>query len=238
MNDVETAHGADPSDADGPAPEYDPVPMTVDWLIGILTGIVGLLMTALGTGLYLQVDRARIVDAVDAEATELEGISRADFITAAEPFVDWFAAGIAVTGLVALAAAGAFVYKRRQTRARVARDGTTTATFWACAVYGAVVTVVVSFVPGSAAAGGGAAAYLHDGTVSTRIGAASGLLGTALTAPMLVFLSVGLLAGASAIGQFGGGVVLVGLLVAGTAVAMAINAGLGALGGYLVARFN
>lgn len=238
MNDVETAYGTDPSDPGGPAAEHDPVPMVLDWVIGILTGIVGLLMTALGIGIYARVDRAMIVDAVDAEATELEGITRADFITAAEPFVDWFAAGLAVTGLVALGAAAAFVYKRRGTRARVARDGGTTATFWACAVYGAVVTVLVSFIPGSAAAGGGAAAYLHNGDSSTRLGAVSGLVGTALTVPMLVFLSIGFLAGASAIGQLGGGVALVVLLVVGTVVATAINAGLGALGGYLVARFS
>ena len=238
MNDVETAHGADPSGADGPAAEYDPVPMVIDWIIGILTGIVGVLMTAIGIGLYSRVDRAMIVDAVDAEATELQGISRAEFITAAEPFIEWFGAGLAVTGLVVLAAGAVFVYKRRQTRAQVTRDGGTTATFWACAVYGAVVTVLVSFVPGSAVAGGGAAAYLHDGASSTRLGAVSGLVGTALTTPMLVFISAGLLAGASAIGQFGGGVLLVGLIIASGLFAMAINAGLGALGGYLVTRFR
>lgn len=238
MTDVETAHGADPSGADGPATEYDPVPMVIDWIIGILTGIAGVLMTAIGIGLYSRVDRAMIVEAVDAEATELEGISRAEFITAAEPFVEWFGAGLAVTGLVALAAGAAFVYKRRQTRAQVTRDGGTTATFWACAVYGAVVTVLVSFVPGSAAAGGGAAAYLHDGASSTRIGAVSGLVGTALTAPILVFTSVGLLAGASAIGQVGGGILMVGIVLGSGVFATAINAGLGALGGYLVTRFR
>jgi hypothetical protein len=238
MNDVETAHGTDPSDAGGPAATHDPVPMVIDWLIGILTGIVGLLITALGISLYSRVDRAMIADAVDAEATELEGITRADFITAAEPFLDWFAAGIAVTGLVALGAAAVFVYKRRGTRARVASKGGTTATFWACAVYGAVVTVLVSFIPGSAAAGGGAAAYLHDGASGTRLGAVSGLVGAALTVPLVVFVSIGLLAGASAIGQAGGAVVLLGILVVGTALAMALNAGLGALGGYLATRFT
>lgn len=238
MNDIETTHGADPSDAGGPAAEYDPVPMAIDWVIGILSGIVGVVMTALGIGLYTQVDRSIIADAVDAEAAELEGISRADFITAAEPFTDWFAAGLALTGLVTLGAAVVFVSKRRATRAQAARDGGTTATFWGCVVYGAVVTAVVSFVPGSAALGGGAAAYLHDDTATTRIGAVSALVGTALTAPILVFLAAALLAGASAIGQLGGGVLLAAIVVVSGVVAMAVNAGLGAVGGYLVARLR
>ena len=238
MSDSETTRGIAQPAAGGPTAEHDPVPMAIDWVIGILTGLVGVLLTALGVGLYSQVDRATIVDVVDAEATELQGISRSEFITAAEPFVDWFGVGLAVTGLVAVGAAAVFVYKRQQTRARVTRDGGTTATFWACTVYGAVVTVLVSFIPGSAVAGGGAAAYLHDGTTNTRIGAASGLLGTAFTAPLLAFLAVGFLTGASAIGQSAGGVLLAGVVIGSGVVAIALNAALGALGGYLVSRLR
>jgi hypothetical protein len=212
--------------------------MAIDWLLGILAGIVGAAMTAVGIGLYTQVDRAVLVEAVDAETTELQGITRTEFITAAEPFVDWLGVGLVLTGLVAVGAAAVFVSKRRQTRARVARDSGTTATFWACTVYGAAVTALLSVIPGSAALGGGVAAYLHDDTANTRIGAASGLLGTGLTTPLLASLGAGFIAGASAIGELGGGLLLAILVLGSGILATAINGGLGALGGYFATRLR
>lgn len=214
------------------------MPAAVDWLLAVVTGLIGLGLTAVGAGLFARVDRALIADVVASEEVEVNGLTNAEAVTAGVPFVDWFAAGIAVTGVVLVVAAAAFVLARRRTRRRVAREGGTTATFRACAVYGAAVTALVSFVPGSAIAGGGAAAYLHgDDGSGVRIGAASGLIGTALSVPLFVGVSGGLLAGADAIGQLAGGVALVAVVVGGELVALAINAGLGAFGGFLVDEF-
>jgi hypothetical protein len=216
----------------------DPVPAAVDWVLGIVTGLIGLVMAAVGVGIYARVDRAMIADAITSEGVEVNGITPAEAITAGVPFVDWLAAGIAVTGLVLVVAAAAFVVARRRTRRRVAREGGTTATFRACAVYGAAVTALVSFIPGAAIAGGGAAAYLHDEDGSgLRIGAVAGLVGWVLTVPLLAAIAGGFLAGANAIGQLAGGAVLVAVIVVAELVALAINAGLGAAGGYLVDRF-
>lgn len=214
------------------------MPAAVDWLLGIVTGLIGLVMTAVGAAMYIRVDRAMIADAITSEGVEVNGLTEAEAVTAGVPFVDWLAAGIGVTGLVLVAVAATFVVARRRTRRRVAREGGTTATFRACAVYGAAVTALVSFIPGAAVAGGGAAAYLHgeDGS-GPRIGAVAGLVGWALTAPLLVAVAGGFLAGADAIGQFAGGAVLVAVIVIAELVALAINAGFGALGGYLVDRF-
>jgi hypothetical protein len=98
------------------------------------------------------------------------------------------------------------------------------------------VTALTSFLPVAALLGGGTAAYLRGGEAGARVGAASGLVGYVLTVPMLAGLAVGLVAGGSAIGEFAGGVTLAGLVVVAQLVALAINAGLGAVGGVLAVR--
>ena len=209
------------------------MPAAVDWLLSALAGLIGLALTAVGVGLFARVDRATIAEFVASEEVEVNGITPAEAVTAGVPFVDWFAAGLAVTGVVLVVVAAAFVVARRRTRRQVAREGGTTATFRACAVYGAAVTALVSFVPGAAIAGGGAAAYLY-GDAGLRVGAVSGAVGWALTVPLLVAVAGGLLAGADAIGQLASGALLVGVIVVAELVALAINAGLGAFGGFLV----
>ncbi|ELZ27620.1 hypothetical protein C475_06860 [Halosimplex carlsbadense 2-9-1] len=214
----------------------DPVPAAVDWLLGIVTGLIGLALTGVGAVMYARVDRALLTDIIMSEEVEVNGLTPAEAVTAGVPFVDWFAAGLAVTGLVLVAVAAAFVVARRRTRRRVALEGGTTATFRACAIYGAAVTALVSFIPGAAVAGGGAAAYLY-GDSGLRIGAVAGLVGWVLSVPLLVAVAGGLLAGADAIGQLAGAVVLVGIIVVAELIALAINAGLGAAGGWLVDEF-
>ncbi|WP_135366376.1 hypothetical protein [Halosimplex halophilum] len=238
MTDVDTVRDVDRPNADGPTEGRDPVPAVADWLLGLVAGAIGLVLSAVGVGLYARVDRALLTDFVTSEEVEVNGLTPAEAVTAGVPFVDWLAAGLVVTGLVLVGAAAAFVVARRRTRRRVDREGGTTATFRACAVYGAAVTALVSFVPGSAIAGGSAAAYLlGDDDAGVRVGAAAGLVGWALTAPLLVFVAGGFLAGADAIGQLAGGAVLVGIIVAGELLALAINAALGGVGGFLVGKF-
>jgi hypothetical protein len=216
--------------------EHNPVPAVVDWLLGAVVTTAGFVLTALGIRMYTRVDRATIAEFVTAESTEVNGLTTAETIAAGVPFVDWFSAGLVVTGLGLVAAATRFVHARRRTRRRVASEGGTTATFWGSAVYGAAVTALVSFVPGAGIAGGGLAAYLQPSGSGARVGAAAGLVGWVVTAPLLVFVGGGLLAGASAADMLAGGVVLVGITVGGELVALAFSAGAGALGGYVVDR--
>ncbi|WP_049930223.1 hypothetical protein [Halosimplex carlsbadense] len=236
MTDVDTAHDAGRPMTEGSTDGRDPVPAAVDWLLGIVTGLIGLALTGVGAVMYARVDRALLTDIIMSEEVEVNGLTPAEAVTAGVPFVDWFAAGLAVTGLVLVAVAAAFVVARRRTRRRVALEGGTTATFRACAIYGAAVTALVSFIPGAAVAGGGAAAYLY-GDSGLRIGAVAGLVGWVLSVPLLVAVAGGLLAGADAIGQLAGAVVLVGIIVVAELIALAINAGLGAAGGWLVDEF-
>jgi ascorbate-specific PTS system EIIC-type component UlaA len=237
MGDAKTAPKPVRTDTKPPTASPDPVPAVVDWVLGAITAVVGFALTAVGAGMYTRVDRTIITEFITAESTEVNGLTPAEAVTAGVPFVDWFSVGVALTGLGLVAAAAVFVRGRRRTRRRVASEGGTTATFWASAVYGAAVTALVSFVHGSGIVGGALAAYLHEGESGLRVGATTGLVGWALTVPLLVFLAVGLLAGAGAVDRFTGGVVLVGITLVGELAALALNVGFGALGGYLPDRF-
>ncbi|WP_251331211.1 DUF5518 domain-containing protein [Haloplanus pelagicus] len=104
------------------------------------------------------------------------------------------------------------------------------------ALLGAVVTVVLSFIPFSPVLGGGVAAYLNeaDANAGLRVGAISGLLAAI---PLVLF---GLLAvfflGFFAFGLHGGSALGIGgllVVLVGGAVAVAYTVGLSALGGYL-----
>jgi hypothetical protein len=106
------------------------------------------------------------------------------------------------------------------------------------ALIGAVVTVVVSFVPFSPVLGGGVAAYLNDADANdgVRIGALSGAIASV---PLLLFgLFAVFVLGFFAVSGPGGGGMAFGLgglflvLVAGL-ITVAYTVGLSALGGYL-----
>jgi hypothetical protein len=222
-----------------PPDNHDPVPGAVDWILGILAGIVGLGLTAVGVGLYTQVDRAMIREAVLEEEVEPNGLTQLELIDAAGPFVDALAVGLGVSGIALVGVAAVYVYARRQTRRRISREGGTTATFAACTVYGAAAgSLVSSIIPGLGALVGGAiGANLYDGDSSVRVGAATGLLSFAVTLPLLVSLGVGVVAGGAAIGELGGGAAIAGIIVVSGLVGAAFNAGVGALGGFLADRF-
>ncbi|MFB6196435.1 MAG: DUF5518 domain-containing protein [Haloplanus sp.] len=107
------------------------------------------------------------------------------------------------------------------------------------AVIGAVVTIVLSFIPFSPVIGGGVAAYLNEATDSNdalRLGALSGAIAAI---PLLVFgfLAIAVF-GFFVIGGVGhgpavgiGGLLLV--LLVGGLIAGVYTVGLSALGGYL-----
>ena len=225
----------------GGLPErYDPVPRVVDWVLGVLVGAVGFVLTAVGVGMYTEVDRALIAESVTRESVEVNGLTESEFVTAASSFLDYFAVGTGLIGFALVVGAVAFVVARRRTRARVARAGGTTATFWACTAYGAIVTGVLSFVlPVVAAlAGGGVAAYISGDGDGARTGAAAGLLGTVLIIPWQVVVALGLNAGLGSVGESPGGVFVALVALVAALAWVVINAGAGAVGGFLADRLD
>ncbi|WP_248895608.1 DUF5518 domain-containing protein [Haloplanus halobius] len=106
------------------------------------------------------------------------------------------------------------------------------------ALIGAVVTVVLSFIPFSPVLGGGVAAYLNDADYDTgiRIGAISGVIASI---PLFLGIFLVLAVGTFMLGfgpqphmVFGiGGIIF--LFVFGVLISLVYTVGLSALGGYL-----
>lgn len=237
MTDINAVRDTGRAPSGGPTDKHNPVPAIIDWALGGLVGLLGLVLAVLGISEFRAVDRRGIADSVNAETVEGGGLTRSEVIDAAVPFVNWVTAGVAITGVVFVVAAALFVRSRRQTRRRVEREGGTTATFWACTIYGSAVAMLTPIPLVSTLFGGGVAASLSDTDASSRIGALAGVIGSVLGLPILLFLGAGIVAGAAAIGELAGGLFVVGFLAVVQLAVVVFYAGLGALGGFLAERF-
>jgi hypothetical protein len=107
--------------------------------------------------------------------------------------------------------------------------------FWVNAGIGAVVAVVLSFVPFSPVLGGGVAGYLQGGTrkVGAKVGGVAGLIAAIPVFAILALVFGGVGLGALVEGSAAGLLVFVGIVVFGLVVTAVIAGGMGALGGYL-----
>jgi hypothetical protein len=103
--------------------------------------------------------------------------------------------------------------------------------FWVNALIGAVVMVVLSWIPFATVLGGGVAGYLQRGTrmEGARTGAVSGLVAAVPVFAVLGVFSFGAVAGGEALGA----AVFVAIALFALAVTAAVVAGTGAVGGYL-----
>lgn len=221
--------------ADGPLPEF------VDWLLGAVVALGAAILLVCGTALVFLVDRADIEAGVEegtitvtVGATEL---TDAETISVADAVVSWTGVGLILTGIAMLLFAAGFVAVRHRAHRRAGADEGV-GSYGTIAVLGAIVTVVLSFVPISPALGGALAGYLERGesdrTVS--VGALAGVL--PLVPVVAIFLSVtgGLIAGLLTVGQVGNAAVLGTTLLLAALLVAAVGAGLGAFGGYVGGR--
>ncbi len=212
----------------------DPVPEPVDWALGVSCSVAGLLLAGVGTWLYTRPGRAAFVSLLEAGGVDTTGLTTRAAVEAAGSSLDLLATVTVLTGSALVAGAALFVRARRRTRRRVDREGGSTVTFWAAAVYGAAVTVLVPFSVSTV--GGGTAASLHDGA-DTRVGAAAGLVGAAVLSPLLVFGGLAVFTLAGALGTLADHHTVAGVVaVAGLLFVTAANVSLGALGGYVTGR--
>jgi hypothetical protein len=227
---------------DGRADSPRELPSLVDWGIGAVLTVVGLVLAAVGWLLSTQVNRAEIADAVEGESVSVvvgdQDLSPAEAVDAAVPLIDWLAIGLGATAAVLVVGGVGFAVLRRRTRKRVAREGGTTGTAGAHSMYGAAAGAVLSFIPFSTALGGAIAGYLRNGQSPSgaKVGAITGVLGTIPVAVLTLGVVVGAAGGASAIGEGAAGTLLALLGVVVLLVLALVNAGLGALGGALGKR--
>jgi len=199
---------------------------TIDWAIGAVLGIVGVLVGLGGAMLYYGVDRPGVAEAVREADFESETLTEAEAVDALVALSDWSGIGLVVAGALTVAVGVAVVVVHG--RARTEGSGTPT---WILGVAGAMIGAILSFIPFSPLLGGAAAAYVDPDM--SRSGLGTGVLaGVFATAPVLlvaVFAGIGLFAGVPGAATVAVLTVLgVGLL--GSAVYLV---GLSALGGYV-----
>ena len=215
-------------------PDVPDIPVVLDWILGILVVIGGLLSTLGGLFVFLVANREGVETVVMADDFHVEGMTEAEFVELMVSFLPWLAAGLVITGLAMTVLGIAYIVHRRRVHDRKAA-GEPTSDYPAHALLGAVVSTLTSFIPLSPIIGGGLAGYLErgDSTRTVSVGVASAVL---LSAPAFViglFGTVGLFLG---FGEIGGGRFVpmsVILLIVGGLVSLGVTCLLGATGGWI-----
>jgi hypothetical protein len=222
--------------ADGPLPEV------VDWVLGALIALSGMLSLVSASVLLFFVDRDLITEAIEEENVTVtvgtSDLTEAEAIEVADAVTTWVGLGMLVAGLGLVLFALGYVVVRHRAHNRYERDGAIDS-YWSYAVLGSVATAVLSFLPFSPVLGGGIAGYLErvesDRTIS--VGALAGFLPALPLVVILLFLLVGLVSGLRTVNQTGGAVVAGAAIFFAMMVVVTVTAVLGALGGFLGGKF-
>ena len=211
-----------------------PVPAVVDWLVGALLIIVGLAFALGGAALFTVIDRSEIREAlVDAE-TDPDPLTLQELVDVSATTGTWSSVGLIVLGVLAVLVGLGYVFRRGRARRR-ARAGEAVSSYGANALLGAIVAVVLSFVPFSQVLGGIVAGYLERAT-STRDVSAGALSGFLTVVPLLfvsIFVLVGGVIGLLDIGEPGFALAASAALLLSLAILATLSAALGAIGGWL-----
>lgn len=216
------------------SPTTPELPSWLDWLLGGLVTVGGLLFALAGVFVFIVADRERIEAAVAADEFQVEGMTEPEFVELTLSLLPWLAAGLVLTGLAMAILGGAYIVHRRRVRNR-AMAGEQTSDYLAHALLGAVVSAVTSFVPLSPILGGGVAGYLErgDSERTMSVGAASGVL---MSAPFLVvglFAVGGVAMGFASIEGGGFGAMVAALVAVGGLISLGVTVVLGAAGGWI-----
>lgn len=200
-----------------------PVPSVVDWLVGPLLVVVGLVGAAAGyivAGFADMEWSAQLVSEMEVTSTIVTESTLAETVY---NLTLWGGRGLIATGLVLAIGGIAFLLHRRRVRDRDA-TGPDTITI---AVLGAVVTTVAMMVPLSPLLGGAVAGYFGGATrrEGTRQGAYAGVVTAIPAAVLFAFLAWGTVAASASV---------IGVIMLAALVFSALyTVGLSAVGGYL-----
>lgn len=213
-----------------------PLPPFVDWIIGAVIALGGLLSLVGGSAVVTLIDREQLAEGVSEGTITVtiftEELTEAETLDVADAVTTWTGVGLLVTGAAMVLFAVGYVALRHRARSRTEGQVSSYPTH---ALLGAVAAAVLSFVPFSPAAGGALAGYLEQDqsgrTVS--VGAVAGLLALVPVLLLVVFALGGTVVGLSGIGQNGLAMVTAATAVFVLAAVATIGGGLGALGGYV-----
>ena len=210
----------------GPAPAFD---RSIDWAIGGVFSLLGLLAALGGWVLYAAVDRQEIATVIRDGEFQSDVLTEAEAIDALVALAEWGGIGLAAIGVSLLLLAVAVVVGHGRAR----RHGRGTPN-WVLGVVGGIVNTVLSFVPFSPLLGGAAAGYLSTDRDASGVaaGAFAGLFTIVPALVGLAFMGVGLFTG---LPEATAGAAVLALAV-GIVFTIAYVVGLSAVGGYVGRR--
>lgn len=232
-NDTRTTERAS---VEGESTDGGPLPAFVDWIIGALVALAGLVSLVGGSAVVALIDREQLAEGISEGTVTVTVFTRelteAETLDVAEAVTTWTGTGLLVTGAAMVLSAVGYVAFRHRARSRT--DGPVSS-YPTHALLGAIAAAALSFLPFSPAAGGALAGYLEQDqsgrTVS--VGAVAGLLAATPVLAIVVFAFGGTVVGLSGIGEGGLATVTAVTAVFVVATVATISAALGALGGYV-----
>lgn len=164
----------------------------LDWAIGAVLAVVGLLGVALGLGLNYAANRPAVADLIHHSEFQSEMLTEAEAIDALVALGQWTGFGLVAAGALTILAGIAVVVAHGRAR----RAGRSTPR-WIVALVGGILGVVLGFVPFSPALGGALAGYLDPNQHASGlgIGTIAGLVGIIPVVVVAGFAGVGLFLG-------------------------------------------
>lgn len=231
------------SDPDGDAARGfgRPLPEFVDWIAAVVIALAGVALSVGGSALTFVVDREMLERGVESgEITVIifeRDLSEAEMLEFTREVVNWTGIGLLVTGVGLVLFAIGYVLARHRAH-RQSGDDDSAGSYRANAVLGGVTSSLLSFVPFSPVLGGILAGYFeHYGSGrSVSVGALSGFLAALPGLAILGFVTAGMYAGLSAVGEGGLGIVTVVAMILAFLLVGVYGVGLGAVGGFAGSR--
>lgn len=213
---------------------FRPVPEVVDWVVGALLVLVGLASALGGAAVLAAIDRSELREMVADEELQSDVLTDPELVDVAQATATWSGVGLIAIGAILFVAGIVYVFLRHRTHQR-AETGEPVSSYGANALLGAIVSVVLSFVPLSQVLGGIVAGYLEAGSSErvVGVGAFSGFLSVAPVLAVLAFVLGGVIAGLLGVGDGALALVVGAALLLTLAVVATVGAALGAVGGFV-----
>lgn len=217
------------------------IPDIVDLLVVLIVGVAGLALTAAGAAAAFVVDQRTIAEEVDVDEITMGTTERTltdpEATALVSDALQWTGLGLLVTGLGLVGAV--VVYGVTSYRARENGDALTARQHERhAAVFGALATIALVFVPLAQLVGGAAAAYRNRSNTdrSVRVGSLSGALVAVPMVVIVAFVGIGTYTGLSVVGDEAFRRTTLGLMLGSAVLSALVSTGLGGLGGYAAAR--
>lgn len=210
--------------------QTQPLSRTLDVAISLFLVLVGGVFGAAGYLLAGFADVGRVTSWVASGRITSTEMSDPELIDAVYAFVWGSGVSLTLTGVMLVVAGIAFFGFQTRARRRFDATGIVSPSTTGNAIFGAMVTIVASFVPFSPVIGGGVSGYLNRGSGSSAV-RTGGLAGLFATIPVITVFAVviwSLLGSATGLTA-----IVVATLAFSLIISVAYMVGLSILGAYL-----